>query len=82
MQRMAVLSALESVDWVVPFSEQTPKRLIEKMLPDILVKGGDYEVADIAGGKEVLAAGGQVEVLNFEEGISTTEIINTIRLQD
>ncbi|GHF85226.1 bifunctional D-glycero-beta-D-manno-heptose-7-phosphate kinase/D-glycero-beta-D-manno-heptose 1-phosphate adenylyltransferase HldE [Thalassotalea marina] len=81
-RRMAVLSGLGAVDWVVPFSEDTPQRLIANILPDILVKGGDYKVEDIAGGKEVIAAGGQVKVLNFEQGISTTEIINTIRLED
>lgn len=81
-RRMAVLSGLGAVDWVVPFSEDTPQRLIANILPDILVKGGDYKVVDIAGGKEVIAAGGQVKVLNFEQGISTTEIINTIRLED
>jgi D-beta-D-heptose 7-phosphate kinase/D-beta-D-heptose 1-phosphate adenosyltransferase len=46
-----------------------------------LVKGGDYKVEDIAGGKEVMANGGDVKVLNFEEGISTTDIINSIRLK-
>ncbi len=81
-RRMAVLSGLAAVDWVVPFSEDTPQRLIANILPDVLVKGGDYKVEDIAGGKEVIAAGGQVKVLNFEQGISTTEIINTIRLED
>ncbi|MDO6428062.1 bifunctional D-glycero-beta-D-manno-heptose-7-phosphate kinase/D-glycero-beta-D-manno-heptose 1-phosphate adenylyltransferase HldE [Thalassotalea sp. 1_MG-2023] len=81
-RRMAVLSGLASVDWVVPFSEDTPQRLIANILPDILVKGGDYKVEEIAGGEEVIAAGGQVKVLNFEQGISTTEIINTIRLED
>jgi D-beta-D-heptose 7-phosphate kinase/D-beta-D-heptose 1-phosphate adenosyltransferase len=81
-RRMAVLAGLGAVDWVVSFSEDTPQRLIANLLPDILVKGGDYQVAEIAGGKEVIANGGEVRVLNFEEGISTTEIINTIRLED
>ncbi len=81
-RRMAVLAGLGAVDWVVSFSEDTPKRLIANLLPNILVKGGDYKIADIAGGEEVIAAGGEVQVLNFEEGISTTEIINTIRLED
>ena len=81
-RRMAVLAGLGAVDWVVDFSEDTPQRLIANILPDILVKGGDYQVADIAGGNEVIEAGGQVKVLNFEKGISTTEIINTIRLED
>jgi len=81
-RRMAVLAGLGAVDWVVDFSEDTPQRLIANILPDILVKGGDYQVDEIAGGAEVLANGGDVKVLNFEEGISTTEIINTIRLED
>ncbi|CDG19097.1 bifunctional D-glycero-beta-D-manno-heptose-7-phosphate kinase/D-glycero-beta-D-manno-heptose 1-phosphate adenylyltransferase HldE [Xenorhabdus doucetiae] len=80
-QRMIVLSALESVDWVVAFEEDTPQRLIAGILPDILVKGGDYQPAEIAGSEEVWAAGGEVKVLNFEEGISTTNIIKTIQRQ-
>ncbi|WP_286262799.1 bifunctional D-glycero-beta-D-manno-heptose-7-phosphate kinase/D-glycero-beta-D-manno-heptose 1-phosphate adenylyltransferase HldE [Thalassotalea atypica] len=81
-RRMAVLAGLGAVDWVVNFSEDTPQRLISHILPDTLVKGGDYKVEDIAGGREVIDNGGSVKVLNFEEGISTTEIINTIRLED
>lgn len=77
-QRMIVLGALGAVDWVVPFEEDTPQRLIAAVLPDILVKGGDYRPEDIAGSEEVWAAGGEVKVLNFEDGISTTNIINTI----
>jgi len=81
-RRMAVLSGLGAVDWVVSFSEDTPQRLIANILPNTLVKGGDYKVEEIAGGKEVIAAGGEVKVLNFEEGISTTEMIKTIRSED
>ncbi|MDR8522472.1 bifunctional D-glycero-beta-D-manno-heptose-7-phosphate kinase/D-glycero-beta-D-manno-heptose 1-phosphate adenylyltransferase HldE [Shewanella fidelis] len=77
-RRMTVLAALASVDWVVPFSEDTPQRVISRLLPDLLVKGGDYKVEDIAGGQEVMAAGGQVKVLGFEDGISTTAIIENI----
>ncbi|KPD04426.1 bifunctional D-glycero-beta-D-manno-heptose-7-phosphate kinase/D-glycero-beta-D-manno-heptose 1-phosphate adenylyltransferase HldE [Moellerella wisconsensis] len=77
-QRMAVLGALGAVDWVVPFEEDTPQRLIANILPDVLVKGGDYRAEDIAGSKEVWAAGGDVKVLNFEDGISTSNIIKTI----
>ncbi|MEQ1975753.1 bifunctional D-glycero-beta-D-manno-heptose-7-phosphate kinase/D-glycero-beta-D-manno-heptose 1-phosphate adenylyltransferase HldE [Xenorhabdus sp. SGI240] len=80
-QRMVVLSALESVDWVVAFEEDTPQRLIAGILPDILVKGGDYKPEEIAGSEEVWAAGGEVKVLNFEDGISTTNIIKTIKNQ-
>jgi D-beta-D-heptose 7-phosphate kinase/D-beta-D-heptose 1-phosphate adenosyltransferase len=80
-RRMAVLAGLGAVDWVVNFSEDTPQRLIANILPDILVKGGDYKIEEIAGGIEVMANGGEVKVLNFEEGISTSEIIKTIRLK-
>lgn len=78
-RRMAVLAGLGAVDWVVPFSEDTPQRLISKVLPSILVKGGDYKPEEIAGGAEVIAAGGEVKVLNFEDGCSTTEIIKAIK---
>lgn len=81
-RRMAVLAGLTAVDWVVDFSDDTPANLIETILPDVLVKGGDYQIDEIAGGQAVMANGGQVKVLNFEEGISTTQIINTIRLED
>nr|MCH9674996.1 bifunctional D-glycero-beta-D-manno-heptose-7-phosphate kinase/D-glycero-beta-D-manno-heptose 1-phosphate adenylyltransferase HldE [Gammaproteobacteria bacterium] len=77
-QRMRMLAALESVDWVVDFAEDTPERLICKLLPDLLVKGGDYRIEDIAGGECVMAAGGDVEVLHFEPGISTSAIIERI----
>ena len=79
VNRMIVLGALEAVDWVVSFEEDTPQRLIADVLPDLLVKGGDYRPEDIAGSKEVWANGGEVMVLNFEDGISTTNIIKTIR---
>ncbi|ATA22722.1 bifunctional heptose 7-phosphate kinase/heptose 1-phosphate adenyltransferase [Brenneria goodwinii] len=78
-QRMIVLGALESVDWVVAFEEDTPQRLIAEILPDILVKGGDYQPHEIAGSEEVWANGGEVKVLNFEDGCSTTNIINAIK---
>ncbi|WP_413742319.1 bifunctional D-glycero-beta-D-manno-heptose-7-phosphate kinase/D-glycero-beta-D-manno-heptose 1-phosphate adenylyltransferase HldE [Sodalis sp. RH15] len=78
-QRMIVLSALEAVDWVVSFEEDTPQRLIAEILPDLLVKGGDYKPEEIAGSKEVWANGGDVRVLNFEDGCSTTNIINSIK---
>ncbi|NMH59078.1 bifunctional D-glycero-beta-D-manno-heptose-7-phosphate kinase/D-glycero-beta-D-manno-heptose 1-phosphate adenylyltransferase HldE [Alteromonas ponticola] len=77
-RRMAVLAGLSAVDWVVPFSEDTPQRLIARLLPDVLVKGGDYTVEQIAGAKEVQANGGEVRVLHFEEGVSTTGIIEQI----
>lgn len=78
-QRMAVLAGLSSVDWVVPFSEDTPKRLICRVLPDILVKGGDYKPEQIAGHDCVIAQGGEVRILGFEAGCSTSRIIDAIR---
>ncbi|MBA3581031.1 MAG: bifunctional D-glycero-beta-D-manno-heptose-7-phosphate kinase/D-glycero-beta-D-manno-heptose 1-phosphate adenylyltransferase HldE [Gammaproteobacteria bacterium] len=78
-QRMIVLSALESVDWVVPFSEDTPARIIEKLQPDVLVKGGDYKVEQIAGAESVHARGGDVIVLGFIDGCSTSGIIESIQ---
>ncbi|WP_127959066.1 bifunctional D-glycero-beta-D-manno-heptose-7-phosphate kinase/D-glycero-beta-D-manno-heptose 1-phosphate adenylyltransferase HldE [Serratia microhaemolytica] len=80
--RMVVLAALEAVDWVVAFDEDTPQRLIAEILPDLLVKGGDYQPEQIAGSAEVWANGGEVKVLNFEDGLSTTNIINTIKARE
>ena len=77
-RRMAVLAGLASVDWVVEFSEDTPRSLIATLLPNVLVKGGDYKVEEIAGAEEVLASGGQVLTLGFEDGVSTTAIISQI----
>jgi D-beta-D-heptose 7-phosphate kinase/D-beta-D-heptose 1-phosphate adenosyltransferase len=75
---MAVLAGLGAVDLVVPFTDDTPQALIAAVLPDILVKGGDYQVEEIAGGAEVIANGGSVQVLHFEDGVSTTAIIQQI----
>ena len=76
--RMIVLGALGAVDWVIPFEEDTPQRLIAALLPDLLVKGGDYRPEQVAGGEEVIANGGEVRILNFEEGLSTSNIIKKI----
>jgi len=77
-QRMAVLAGLESVDWVVPFEEDTPEKLICRLQPDVLIKGGDYRVEDIAGGQCVTESGGEVVVVHYQDGQSTTKIINRI----
>ena len=77
--RMAVLSGLAAVDWVVSFSEKTPANLIEKLLPDVLVKGGDYQTDEIVGGKEVIKNGGEVRVLSHKDGRSTSAVIDAIR---
>ncbi|MBL6898180.1 MAG: bifunctional D-glycero-beta-D-manno-heptose-7-phosphate kinase/D-glycero-beta-D-manno-heptose 1-phosphate adenylyltransferase HldE [Luminiphilus sp.] len=73
--RMAILAALACVEFVVPFSEDTPARLIEAVAPDVLVKGGDYKVEEIAGHESVLARGGRVITLDFVEGHSTSGML-------
>lgn len=78
--RMLVLGGLAAVDWVVPFAADTPAQLIAAVLPDILVKGGDYRPEEIAGAREVLENGGEVRVLAFRDGHSSSRII--ARLSD
>jgi D-beta-D-heptose 7-phosphate kinase/D-beta-D-heptose 1-phosphate adenosyltransferase len=76
--RMAVLSGLAAVDWVVPFSEDTPARLIQAVMPDVLVKGGDYKPEEVAGGKDVISNGGQIRILAFKDGHSSSRIIEKL----
>ena len=73
--RMAVLAALECVDWVVEFTEETPERIYNRLLPDVLVKGGDYKIEEVVGGVAVVANGGEVKILQFVEGHSTSKMI-------
>ncbi len=77
--RMRLLAALECVDWVIPFSEDTPEDLCRSLLPDILVKGGDYEEHQVAGADLVKSAGGRVVIIDFSEGHSTTDLIRKIQ---
>ena len=79
--RAMVLAALEAVDAVVLFKEETPGRLIDQVQPDVLVKGGDYLAEKIVGYQTVTAKGGRVKVLPFLEGHSTTNIIKKIKEQ-
>lgn len=78
-KRMAVLAGLRSIDWVVHFSEDTPEKLIKKIKPDVLVKGGDYKIDQIVGADFVTKNGGKVVVLDFVEGCSGTSIIKQIK---
>ncbi|MCY1406006.1 Bifunctional protein HldE [compost metagenome] len=78
-RRMAVLAGLGAVDWVVSFAEDTPEALLEKVRPDVLVKGGDYGLEGVVGADIVLAYGGDVKVLNFVDSCSTTAIVEKIR---
>lgn len=76
--RANILAALTVTDAVIIFSEDTPLSLIQNLLPDVLVKGGDYKIEDIAGAKEVIENGGEVVLANIIEGVSTTKIISTL----
>lgn len=78
-RRMRVLEGLEAVDWVVPFSEDTPEALLTKIRPDVLVKGGDYAVHEVVGGEFVRSYGGEVRTLAFVEDCSTSNIVERIR---
>ena len=73
--RAAVLASLRSVDCVIPFSQDTPLELINRLLPDILVKGGDYTVEQVIGAQTVIRNGGRVEIIPLVKGYSTTALI-------
>ncbi len=77
-ERLEILEALEEIDYLVSFSEETPQKLITSLLPDILVKGGDWEIDEVVGRKEVEEAGGKVVIIPYLEGYSSSEIINRI----
>lgn len=77
--RATLLSAMKSVDLVIMFEEQTPENLIKDIVPDILVKGGDYNIEDIVGYQTVMQNGGQVKTLSFYDGYSSTNYINKIK---
>lgn len=76
--RAVILLALKSVDYVVPFGEDTPERLIRAIAPDVLVKGADYRTKDIVGADFVLANGGTVKRVRLTKGRSSTKIIKKI----
>lgn len=76
--RAEMLAALAAVDYVTIFDEPSPRKLIAEVLPDVLVKGGDYALDEIHGREEVEAAGGRVVALPFVEGASTTSIIERV----
>lgn len=78
-ERAEILAALRSVTFVTIFDDVSPRSLIAKLLPDVLVKGGDYALDEIHGREEVEAAGGRVVSLPFVEGVSTSEIIERMK---
>jgi len=77
--RSLVLASLAIVDLVVIFDEDTPRELITRLLPDVLIKGGDYTIDQVAGAEEVIAAGGRVVINPLLEGYSTTSTIEKLR---
>lgn len=76
--RAFVLAALQFIDYIILFEEDTPQELIKQVKPNILVKGGDYQIENIVGADFVLANGGQVLTLPFVDGFSSTKIIQSI----
>src|SRR5476651_76002 len=79
--RALLLAALFFVDAIVVFEEDTPHQLISTLLPGVLVKGADYAIENIVGGKEVIANGGEVKTITFVDGYSSTSIIKRIKGQ-
>lgn len=77
--RAFLLAAMQFVDAVIIFDEETPYNLIQKIVPNVLAKGGDYKVEQIAGHDIVLANGGEVKIIDFLEGHSTTSIEQKIK---
>jgi rfaE bifunctional protein nucleotidyltransferase chain/domain len=77
--RARIIAALQFVDLVIVFNEQTPLELITQLMPDILVKGDDYSIETIVGAKEVMAAGGQVKTIPLVPSYSTTGIIQKLK---
>lgn len=82
LDRCEMLSSLKSVDYTVIFEENTPEKIIEELKPSIHVKGGDYKKEDLPETKIVESYGGEVKILNFVEGKSTTNIVKKIKDND
>ncbi len=77
-ERLEILEAIEAIDYLTSFSEDTPQRVIAALLPDILVKGGDWKPGEVVGREEVERAGGRVVIIPYLEGRSSSEIIDRI----
>ena len=78
-ERLEVLAALEMVDYLTVFAQDTPRQLIATLLPDVLAKGGDWGPDEIVGRREVEAAGGRVVRISYREGLSTSQLLSKIR---
>ena len=78
-ERLEVLEAVESIDCLISFSQATPRELIQALLPDVLVKGGDWKLDEVVGREEVEGAGGKVIIIPYLPGRSSSEILNKIK---
>ena len=79
--RATCVAGLRPVSWVTSFSEDTPLEIIKLIMPDVLVKGGDYTADQVVGADEVLQRGGRVELIDFVDGFSTTTLVEKITKQ-
>lgn len=77
-ERIEILAAIEDIDYLASFSEETPQKIIARLLPDILVKGGDWKPEEVVGKREVEDAGGEVEIIPYLEGRSSSDIVKRI----
>lgn len=77
-ERLEILGAIEAIDYLTSFSEDTPQKVIAALLPDILVKGGDWKPEEVVGRREVEEAGGRVVIVPYLEGRSSSEVIDRI----
>lgn len=77
-ERLEILEAVEDIDYLVSFAEETPQEVIASLLPDVLVKGGDWKIEEVVGKREVERAGGKVIIIPFLESHSSSEIIERI----
>jgi D-beta-D-heptose 7-phosphate kinase/D-beta-D-heptose 1-phosphate adenosyltransferase len=77
-ERIEILGAIEDVDYLTSFSEETPQKIIAMLLPDVLVKGGDWKPEEVVGKKEVEEAGGEVVIIPYLEGCSSSDIVKRI----
>jgi rfaE bifunctional protein nucleotidyltransferase chain/domain len=78
IERIEILGAIEEIDYLTSFSEETPQRIIAQLLPDVLVKGGDWKPEEVVGKIEVEEAGGEVVIIPYLEGSSSSEILKRI----
>lgn len=77
-ERLEILESIEDIDWLVAFSQESPKKVIESLLPDVLVKGGDWLPEEVVGKQEVEEAGGKVIIIPFLSGHSSSEMVRKI----